>query len=200
MQERRLQKQAADTRLDGAPHIIIDLSYYDLMTAKELRSLHQQLLYCYGKSRRAERPLKLELVNYQDDLLHLSNVDGFASWKVAFSQRIDTAARSCTYLTADSDTVIGPFSEGTTYVIGGLVDKNRHKNACLRRAEALGIPTGRVDIRACCTLRTSQVITVDQIYELMCLLHAGAPLAEAVQQSVPRRKVAPSTPVYDDGR
>lgn len=51
------------------------------------------------------------------------------------------------YLSADSDTVLtGPLDPSAVYVVGGIVDKNRHKGLSARVAAELGIETGRFPI------------------------------------------------------
>ena len=43
------------------------------------------------------------------------------------------------YLTADTDATITELTPGTTYIIRGIVDRNRYKYLCAKKAEALGV-------------------------------------------------------------
>ena len=48
--------------------------------------------------------------------------------KSCFSEIFDL--KKCVYLTADSPNTLESFEEDKIYIIGGIVDKNRHKNIC----------------------------------------------------------------------
>ena len=40
------------------------------------------------------------------------------------------------YLTADSPNELAELDKSKLYIIGGIVDRNRHKNICFRKAES----------------------------------------------------------------
>ena len=62
-----------------------------------------------------------------------------------------------TYLTADAPTIIWRFEPGEAYVIGGVVDKNRHPGIAAARAATLGFRTARFPLIECGALETSVV-------------------------------------------
>ncbi len=64
------------------------------------------------------------------------------------------------YLTADSPNELETVDTGKVYVIGGIVDRNRHKCICLKRAEAAGVAHARLPIQKNVTLSTSAVSSV----------------------------------------
>ena len=49
------------------------------------------------------------------------------------------------------------------YIIGGIVDRNRHKGLCRSKAEAGGIRTARLPIRDYLRLQAAPVMTVNQV-------------------------------------
>ena len=53
------------------------------------------------------------------------------------------------YLTADAEEELTSLSADEAYVIGGLVDRNRHKNICKDRANALVCPYEPAQLSAC---------------------------------------------------
>ena len=58
----------------------------------------------------------------------------------------DHARASAVYLTPESPNVLTALRPHTTYVVGGLVDRNRHKGACHARARRLGLATARLPL------------------------------------------------------
>jgi hypothetical protein len=95
------------------------------------------------------------------------------------------------------------------YVVGGIVDRNRHKGACLRRAEAAGMSHARLPIERHLMaaaaaaaagsaaeggggggkrLAGSRVLTVNQVVELLARRAAGDTWARALAVVIPSRK------------
>ncbi len=58
-----------------------------------------------------------------------------------------TPAASITYLTADADAVLWAPRPGCVYVVGGIVDRNRHKGLCAEVAAAAGLATARLPLQ-----------------------------------------------------
>jgi hypothetical protein len=97
------------------------------------------------------------------------------------------------------------------YVVGGIVDRNRYKGCCLRRAEAAGMSHARLPIErhlaaadaaggggngACGQqqqqrrLAGSRVLTVNQVVELLACRASGDTWAQALAAALPQRKTA----------
>ncbi|CAO1632813.1 unnamed protein product [Parajaminaea phylloscopi] len=75
------------------------------------------------------------------------------------------------YLTADTEETIPALEEGKTYVIGGIVDRNRYKNVCLAKAQSLGLRVARLPIDADHLggkhMNSRQVLTVNQVFDIL---------------------------------
>jgi tRNA (guanine9-N1)-methyltransferase len=72
------------------------------------------------------------------------------------------------YLTADSDNLITDLDTDKVYVIGGIVDHNRHKLLTYNKAKAQGIAHGRLPILECgVKLSTSCVLTVNHVLDII---------------------------------
>lgn len=74
------------------------------------------------------------------------------------------ASSQLVYLSADADEELTTLSPNEVYVIGGIVDRNRHKMLCQNKAEKLGIRTARLPIGSFIdNLPTRKVLTVNQV-------------------------------------
>lgn len=72
--------------------------------------------------------------------------------------------RQLVYLSADSEEELETLSPEEIYIIGGIVDHNRHKMLCQNKAEKLGIRTARLPIgKYIENLPTRKVLTVNQV-------------------------------------
>ena len=104
-----------------------------------------QLAQCYHSMRYAQRPMPLvwtsfngRLANRMDTTL-LKDYQRWSGITVEHDGLEDIMARpettlpreSIVYLTADSPNVLSELEEDKSYVIGGIVDKNRYKVSSL---------------------------------------------------------------------
>ena len=72
------------------------------------------------------------------------------------------------YLTGDSPNTITTLENDTTYIIGGIVDRNRLKRAAINRAESLGIPTARLPLDENLDFKGStRVLTCNHVFEIL---------------------------------
>ncbi|KAG8877832.1 tRNA (guanine(9)-N(1))-methyltransferase [Tulasnella sp. 331] len=98
------------------------------------------------------------------------------------------------YLTADSEEEITELKEGETYIIGGIVDRNRYKSLCQNKAIAQGVRTARLPIGTYITsLPTRKVLTVNQVFEIMLKWLEERDWEKAIMTVMPQRK-------FKDGR
>lgn len=99
--------------------------------------MSSQLTRCYAFNRAAPRQFKLAVTSLNGRLLSrfqhgLSN--HHLHWKgITFSDSeyevTDENRGSLVYLTADSEDTVEDLVPGTSYIIGGIVDRNRYKVA-----------------------------------------------------------------------
>ncbi|CAE6527369.1 unnamed protein product [Rhizoctonia solani] len=111
--------------------------------------------------------------------------------------RVDTTPRarsacsreSVVYLTADAEDEILELKEGETYVIGGIVDRNRYKNLCANKAQDLNLRSARLPIgRYLADMPTRKVLTVNQVFDILVHWVATRNWEEAMQKVMPKRK------------
>lgn len=104
------------------------------------------------------------------------------------------------YLTADSETVLDDLVEGHVYVLGGIVDRNRHKNLCKKEAEKHNLRTARLPIDQYMQLASSQVLTVNQCFDIMLKYSETKSWKEAVETVIPKRKVKSECSEQEEGK
>lgn len=97
---------------------------------------------------------------------------------------------SIVYLTSDSPHILDRLSPNTSYIIGGIVDKNRHKGICYRRACERGIPTAKLPIGEYMTMQSRSVLAVNHVVQIMLKWLETGDWGEAFLSVIPKRKEA----------
>ncbi|KAL6852775.1 tRNA (guanine(9)-N(1))-methyltransferase [Amphichorda felina] len=92
------------------------------------------------------------------------------------------------YLTSDSPYTLDRLEPYKTYVIGGLVDKNREKGLCYRRAREKGIRTARLPIGQFMVMQSRQVLATNHVVEIMLKWIEYEDWGEAFAAVIPKRK------------
>lgn len=176
--------------------IVLDCGFDDLMTEGERTSLARQLVRCYSENRRA--PLSVDL--------HISGFNGLLrdrfenrmhshhlQWEnITFDETdsVDTA-QPIVYLSSDSSDTLTELTPGTTYVVGGIVDKGRYKDLCKNKAEKLGIRTARLPIDQNIRLSGRRVLATNHVFELLLKWLELKDWKLAFEAVLPSRKVIP---------
>lgn len=101
---------------------------------------------------------------------------------------LDAEYADVVYLTSESPYTLERLEPNTSYVIGGLVDKNREKGLCYRRAVERGIRTARLPIGQYMKLRTRQILATNHVVEIMLRWLECEDWAEAFMRVIPKRK------------
>jgi tRNA (guanine9-N1)-methyltransferase len=107
---------------------------------------------------------------------------------------------SIVYLTSDSPHTLSHLSPNTTYIVGGIVDKNRHKGLCYKRARSLGIPTAKLPIGEYMTMQSRSVLAVNHVVEIMLRWLETGDWGEAFLRVIPKRKEAKLRVKEGEGR
>lgn len=182
--------------------IAIDLNFDDYMVDKDIASCTQQLMRVYTANRRVKVPLPIHFTSLKEGGKvhnHLMKNDGFHHWDVFknekhFSEIFEKD--KIVYLTSESETTLNELEKGTCYVIGGLVDHNKHKGLTHNAAIKEGYRTARLPITESIVLHSRAVLTINQVAEIMIAKSEGKSWKDVFLQVLPRRKIAD---VKDDG-
>ncbi|KAL1799933.1 hypothetical protein ACET3X_000275 [Alternaria dauci] len=103
------------------------------------------------------------------------------------------------YLSSESDNVLTHLKPNSTYIIGGLVDKNRHKGICHRRAVARGIKTAKLPIGEYLEMKSRQVLVTNHVLEIMLKWMEFGDWGKAFMAVMPERKGAKLKGDVEDG-
>lgn len=110
----------------------------------------------------------------------------------------DKIRQDIIYLTGDSDELLPDASEilkddSKIFVIGGLVDHNRHKNLCYERAKERQIRTARLPISENLKLCQRHILSTVTVFDILLnVLGERKSWRESLMAAIPRRKIHPS--------
>ncbi|KAJ8109254.1 hypothetical protein OPT61_g7599 [Boeremia exigua] len=94
------------------------------------------------------------------------------------------------YLSSESDNTLTTLKPNSTYIIGGLVDKNRHKGVCHKRAVERGIKTAKLPIGEFLEMKSRQVLVTNHVLEIMLKWLELGDWGKAFMAVLPERKGA----------
>ncbi|KAK5995725.1 tRNA (guanine(9)-N1)-methyltransferase [Cladobotryum mycophilum] len=94
------------------------------------------------------------------------------------------------YLSSDSPYTLERLEPNTCYVVGGLVDKNREKGLCYKRARERGIRTARLPIGQFMVMQSRQVLATNHVVEIMLKWLECGDWGQAFLSVIPKRKGA----------
>ena len=92
------------------------------------------------------------------------------------------------YLTSDSPDTLTELQPYSTYIIGGLVDRNRHKGICYKRATDRGMRTAKLPIGNYMQMTSRFVLATNHVAEIMLRWLELGDWGKAFLQVVPKRK------------
>jgi tRNA (guanine9-N1)-methyltransferase len=182
-------------------HLLIDLDFNSLMQQKEIKSLCKQLEFCYSVNRRSSHPVSLSGVGLTEEIKNALEAwtpnyirwDQFPFREQKLEELYTTEKESLVYLTADSPNRIQSFDPSKKYIIGGLVDHNRHKKFCFNRAKELGIQHAQLPISEHISLVSRRILAVNHCVEIILnYLANDGDWKMAFHQVIPERKQSPS--------
>ncbi|XP_053626085.1 tRNA methyltransferase 10 homolog A isoform X3 [Plodia interpunctella] len=144
---------------------------------KERRKQAREANIDCGPSRKALKKMKLERakLNIGVEFYEKSYLDIFSKEKIV-------------YLSSESENIIEHFDEDTYYVIGGLVDHNKHKGLCHKIAVEQGIRHGQLPLDKYVNMKTRKVLTIDHVFEIVLRVCEGMSWQETLIQVLPERK------------
>jgi tRNA (guanine9-N1)-methyltransferase len=92
------------------------------------------------------------------------------------------------YLSSDSPYTLEELQPHSTYIIGGLVDKNRHKGICYKIATEKGLRTAKLPISEFMEMQSRSVLATNHVNEIMLRWLECGDWGKAFMQVIPKRK------------
>lgn len=176
--------------------IVIDCSFESLMNYSDINHLCKQLTYCYAANRRIEAPLQFYITSCSNKTQELLEKSGLANWD-AFIHSTNylevfenIPKQDIVYLTSDSPNEIEEFDEKKVYIIGGLVDHNHHKFLTYNMALKSEISHCRLPIGKFIHMNSRPVLTVNQVFQIICKYTECKDWKTAFVSTLPKRKNA----------
>ena len=110
--------------------------------------------------------------------------------KAIADQPVDELIRSgeVIYLTSDSPNTLTELRPYSTYIVGGIVDRNRHKGICYKRAMERGFKTAKLPIGDYMQMASRFVLATNHVVEIMLRWLELGDWGKAFLQVMPKRK------------
>ncbi|KAK0649377.1 guanine-1-methyltransferase-domain-containing protein [Cercophora newfieldiana] len=96
--------------------------------------------------------------------------------------------QSVVYLSSEAPYTLKRLEPNTTYIIGGLVDRNREKGLCYKRAKDCKVRAAKLPIGEYMKMQDRFVLTTNQVIEIMSKWLECGDWAEAFLNIIPKRK------------
>lgn len=96
--------------------------------------------------------------------------------------------RSIVYLTSESPHTLDRLEANTSYIVGGIVDKNREKGLCYNRAKEHKVRTAKLPIGEFMAMQSRFVLTTNQVVEIMAKWLECGDWGQAFMEVIPKRK------------
>ncbi|KAJ5555161.1 hypothetical protein N7461_003631 [Penicillium sp. DV-2018c] len=92
------------------------------------------------------------------------------------------------YLSSDSENTLTELKPYSTYIVGALVDKNRHKAVCYNEAVAKGVKTAKLPIGQYIQMAHRPVLATNHVIEIMLQWLELRDWGKAFMKVIPPRK------------
>lgn len=165
------------------------------MVNREVKSLFSQIMRCYSSNRRSHMPFNLEVSSFSGEIREKfkETYPEHDRWDITFNPEhfisTEPDKEKIIYLTPDSDVVLEQIENDCVYVIGGIVDKNRFKGKTYESANSLNIKTARLPVPEFIDLKTSPVLTIYHVIEILLKYKECLDWKEALESFVPKRNL-----------
>ena len=190
--------------------VIIDCDFEHLMNEQGNKSMVRQIVDLYSINKESSNPFRVILYGVGKQIkdgLEKSNYENWIGIEVYFKEDFptfdkfieeilykddkrpkDDIKKNIFYLTADSENNIENIDNNATYIIGGIVDRNKYKGLTFNKAKELGINHGKFPIGDYLKLQSSQVLTTNHTFHILNEFSIKHDWKDAFVSIIPKRK------------
>ena len=190
--------------------VIIDCDFEHLMNEQGNKSMVRQIVDLYSINKESSNPFRVILYGVGKQIkdgLEKSNYENWIGIEVYFKEDFptfdkfieeilykddkrpkDDIKKNIFYLTADSENNIENIDNDATYIIGGIVDRNKYKGLTFNKAKELGINHGKFPIGDYLKLQSSQVLTTNHTFHILNEFSIKHDWKDAFISIIPKRK------------
>jgi len=190
--------------------VIIDCDFEHLMNEQGNKSMVRQIVDLYSINKESSNPFRAILYGVGKQIkegLEKSNYENWIGIEVYFKEDfstfdkfieqilykndkrpLDDIKKNIFYLTADSENIIENIDNNATYIIGGIVDRNKYKGLTFNKAKELGINHGKFPIGDYLKLQSSQVLTTNHTFHILNEFSIKHDWKDAFVSIIPKRK------------
>ena len=190
--------------------VVIDCDFEHLMNGQGNKSMVRQIVDLYSINKESSNPFRVILYGVGKQIkegLIKSNYENWIGIEIYFKEdfpsfdkfieevlykddkrSMNDIKNNIYYLSADSENNIEDIDKNATYIIGGIVDRNKYKGLSLNKAKELGINHGKFPIGEYLKLQSSQVLTTNHTFHILNEFSIKHDWKDAFVSIIPKRK------------
>lgn len=207
----RKQKEAEEFAAKCATNfsIILDCAWEDKHNESTMKSLTQQIMFCYGINRRHDCPASMYMTGVGPLVTANLNKSNFSHWQGVTITAEDYIAhphfslepqpeqneegstnpiKQLVYLTSDAEETLETLDPHCAYIIGGIVDRNKHKFATFNKAKSQNVRVAKLPIKENFALAATHILTVNHVYNILLNYAKYQDWVQAIREVMPARK------------
>lgn len=201
---------AFNKAMDQNFSVIIDCDWDSCHSESTMRSLGQQIMYCYSVNKKHTNPAEVYLTKIGPSLRSHLDILCFTNWIgvksvdhdyidfTQFSLEREEGKKQLVYLTSDAEETIQTLDSNCAYIIGGIVDRNRFKGVTYEKAKKQNVRTAKLPIKEYYAMKATPVLTVNHVFEILLNFAKFQSWPQALESVIPKRKTADN--VADNGK
>ena len=207
---RKELKEEFKQKCKNGMKVVIDCDFEHLMNEQGNKSMVRQIVDLYSINKISSNPFRVILYGVGKQIKEGLEKSDYKNWigiEIYFKEdypsfdkfieeilykdderSLDAIKKDVYYLSADSENNIENIDGNATYIIGGIVDRNKYKGLSLNKAKKLGINHGKFPIGDYLKLQSSQVLTTNHTFHILNEFSIKHDWKEAFVSIIPKRK------------